>query len=108
MKELRFYETTAGKQPFKEWLSGLKDVMGVARINKRLENLMLGHRGDAEPVGDGVFELRIHCGPGYRIYCAEQGLKVVILLYGGAKGSQQRDIKRAISYWKDYQERYNE
>lgn len=106
MKELRFYQTNNGKQPFKEWLDDLKDLIGLARINKRLEKLMLGHRGDSEPVGEGVFELRIHCGPGYRIYYAEHGREIVVLLHGGSKGSQKRDIKKAIAYWKDYLECY--
>lgn len=82
-------------------------MMGVITINKRLDRLVLGNRGDTEPVGDGVFELRIHYGPGYRIYYAEQGNELVILLYGGSKRAQQRDIDRAIEYWKDYLERYH-
>ncbi|PIZ03669.1 MAG: addiction module protein [Gammaproteobacteria bacterium CG_4_10_14_0_8_um_filter_38_16] len=108
MKTLKYYQTSNGKQPFKEWLMGLKDVVGMAQINKRIERLMLGQRGDSEPVGEGVFELRIHYGPGYRLYYAEQGSELVILLYGGSKGSQQRDIDRAITYWKDYLEQYHD
>lgn len=108
MKILKYYQTSNGKQPFTEWLMGLKDVIGIAQINKRLERLMQGQRGDSEPVGEGVFELRIHYGPGYRLYYAEQGSELVILLYGGSKGRQQRDIDRAIGYWKDYLERYHD
>lgn len=107
MKILKYYQTSNGKEPCKEWLTGLRDVVGVARINKRIERLMLGQRGDSESVGEGVFELRIHYGPGYRLYYAEQGHEIVILLYGGSKGSQQRDIDRAITYWKDYLEQYH-
>lgn len=107
MKILKYYQTSNGKEPCKEWLIGLRDVVGVAQINKRIERLMLGQRGDSEPVGNGVFELRIHYGPGYRLYYAEQGHEIVILLYGGSKGSQQRDIGRAITYWKDYLEQYH-
>lgn len=108
MRTLKYYQTSNGKQPFVEWLMGLKDVVGVTRINKRIERLMLGQRGDSESVGEGVFELRIHYGPGYRLYYAEQGNELVILLYGGSKGLQQRDIDRAIFYWKDYLERYHD
>ncbi len=108
MKTLKFYKTDNGKEPFKEWLSGLKDFVGMAHVNKRLERLSRGQRGDSESVGDGVFELRIHYGPGYRLYYAEHGPEIVILLQGGSKKSQQRDIDRAIHYWKDYLERYNE
>ena len=108
MKILKYYQTSNGKQPFTEWLMGLKDVVGIAKINKRIERLMLGQHGDSESVGGGVFELRIHYGPGYRLYYAEQGGELVILLYGGSKGSQQRGIDRAIAYWKDYLERYHD
>ena len=108
MKLLRYYQTGNGKTPFEEWLTGLKDAIGSTRINRRLDRLASGQRGDSEPVGEGVFELRIHFGPGYRVYYAEHGQEVVILLYGGSKGSQRRDIDRAIDYWKDYLERYND
>lgn len=108
MKILKFYRAENQKEPFREWLSGLKDVVGIAHINKRLERLSCGQRGDSEPVGEGVFELRIHHGPGYRVYYAEHDRDIVILLHGGSKKSQHRDIDRAISYWKDYLEQYYE
>lgn len=106
MKILQYYQTSNGKTPFKEWLTNLKDKMGIEKINKRLERLTLGQCGDSEFVGEGVFELRIHYGPGYRIYYAEHDQEIVILLYGGNKNTQQRDIDRSIGYWKDYLERY--
>ncbi len=108
MKILKYYKTSSGKEPCKEWISGLKDFVGVAHINKRLERLSLGQRGDSESVGEGVFELRIHYGPGYRLYYAEHGKEIVVLLNAGSKRAQQRDINRAIEYWKDYLERYDE
>ncbi len=108
MKILKYYKTSNGKEPCKEWLSGLKDFVGMAHINKRLERLSLGQKGDSESVGGGVFELRVHYGPGYRLYYAEHGQEIIILLYGGNKKSQQRDIDRAITYWKDYLEQYHE
>lgn len=106
MKLLLHYLTRNGKAPFQTWHNKLKDVVGIAKINRRLDRLSCGYKGDTAPIGYGVFELRIHYGPGYRVYYAEHGSEVVILLYGGSKRSQPRDIKRAISYWKDYLERY--
>ncbi|OGT36661.1 MAG: hypothetical protein A3F12_00035 [Gammaproteobacteria bacterium RIFCSPHIGHO2_12_FULL_38_14] len=94
-----------GKMPAKAWLISLKDVIGVSKINKRIERLMLGQQGDSKFVGEGVFELRIHYGPGYRLYYAEYEREFVILLHGGRKKSQQKDINLAISYWKDFLER---
>jgi putative addiction module killer protein len=108
MKTLKYYRSFNGKEPCKEWLSTLKDVVGIAHINKRLERLSLGQKGDSEAIGEGVLELRIHYGPGYRIYYAEHGREIVILLYGGSKRTQRPDIDRALVYWKDYLERYHE
>ena len=79
---------------FKRWVRGLRDRAAVARINARLRNVSLGNAGDARAVGDGVFEMRVHHGPGYRLYCRRDGTTVVVLC-GGDKGSQQRDIERA-------------
>ena len=106
MKILRHYQTDNGKTPFIEWLTDLRDVIGISKINRRLDRLTHGQYGDSASIGEGVFELRIHYGPGYRIYYAEHSQEVVILLHGGSKGTQQRDIDRAINYWKDYLERY--
>ncbi len=82
-------------------------MVGLAHVNKRLERLSLGQRGDSESVGEGVFELRVHYGSGYRVYYAEHEKEIVILLHGGSKRAQQRDIDKAIEYWKDYLERYD-
>lgn len=80
---------------FTKWLKGLTDRRAAARIAKRLVNLSLGHFGDVQPVGEGVSELRIFYGPGYRLYLAQDGETIVILLNGGDKKSQQRDIALA-------------
>jgi len=80
---------------FKRWVRRLRDRRAVARINARLRNVSFGNLGDVRPVGDGVSEMRIHYGPGYRIYFMRRGLTLVVLLCGGDKGSQQRDIERA-------------
>ncbi len=79
---------------FRRWIRGLRDRVAVARINARLRNVSLGNVGDARSVGDGLFELRVHHGPGYRIYFLREG-SAVVLLCGGDKGSQNRDIGRA-------------
>jgi len=80
---------------FTQWLSGLADRMARKRIADRITRVQAGLFGDAKPVGGKIFELRVDHGPGYRIYFARSGLFVVILLCGGAKGSQRRDIERA-------------
>lgn len=108
MKSLRLYRTRKSKEPFGEWLTSIKDTIAIAQVNNRVRRLSLGQRGDCKPVGKGVFELRIHYGPGYRVYFAEHGNEIVILLCDGNKGSQKRDIKQAIAYWQDYKGQYHE
>ena len=80
---------------FRQWLAGLKDVQGKVRVLSRIRNAEQGHFGDCEPVGEGVSEMRIHVGPGYRLYFPRRGPVVYFLLIGGDKSSQKRDIKRA-------------
>ena len=82
---------------FDAWLSGLKDKVGRARIVHRIRSAEQGNFGDCEPVGEGVFEMRIHAGPGYRVYFTRRDAVVYLLLLGGDKSSQKRDIKRAIA-----------
>ncbi len=81
---------------FDAWLSGLKDKAGRARILYRIRSAEQGNFGDCSPVGEGVSEMRIHVGPGYRVYFTRRGNVVYLLLLGGDKSSQKRDIKRAI------------
>jgi putative addiction module killer protein len=81
---------------FAKWLDGLHDVRARARILVRIERLAAGNPGDVKPVGEGVSELRIDYGPGYRVYYKKQGQKVVILLAGGDKNTQAKDIKTAL------------
>lgn len=82
---------------FDEWLTDLKDKVGRARILHRIRAAELGNLGDCEPVGEGVSEMRIHVGPGYRVYFTRRGSTVYLLLVGGDKSSQKRDIRRAIA-----------
>ncbi|NOR24480.1 MAG: type II toxin-antitoxin system RelE/ParE family toxin [Desulforhopalus sp.] len=95
-----------GKEPFTQWLYGLKDVMGrkriLIRILIRITRLEHGNFGDCEPVGEGVSELRMFFGAGYRVYFGEDAENIVVLLCGGDKGSQQQDIKKAKAYWREY------
>ena len=90
MLQIRKIET------FAQWLDGLRDVRARARVQVRVERLAQGNPGDVEPVGEGVSELRIDYGPGYRVYFKKHGREVVILLAGGDKRTQSADIKTAL------------
>jgi putative addiction module killer protein len=79
-----------------KWLDGLRDLRARARVQVRIERLASGHVGDAKPVGEGVSELRIDCGPGYRVYFTKLVTAVIILLAGGDKRTQTTDIKTAL------------
>ena len=81
---------------FDDWFSALRDRYGKLRIQARIDRAELGNYGDCAPVGEGVSEMRIHVGPGYRVYFVERGLEIVILLAGGDKSSQAKDIKAAL------------
>ena len=101
-KTIIVYRTAAGKEPFTDWLNNLRDPATRRRILKRLLRLEQGHYGDFRSVGGGVNELRFFFGAGYRVYFAEDGDTLVILLCGGDKSSQRRDIQRAKAYWQEY------
>ena len=81
---------------YADWFAGLHDAQAKARINARLRRAELGNFGDCEPVGEGVSEMRIHYGPGYRVYWVQRGHEVFILLAGGDKSTQSKDIKTAL------------
>jgi len=99
------YVTEDGKNIFRTWIRKLKDHTARARIRVRLNRLRLGNFGDCKPMGEGVNELRIDYGPGYRVYFGRSELAVVILLCGGIKKKQSEDIKLAQKYWADYKRR---
>jgi putative addiction module killer protein len=103
--EIRQYQTEDGRIPVSDWLGELRDYLARARITARLDRLAAGLRGDWRSVGRGVSELRIDHGPGYRVYFAQHGRTVVILLCGGDKRTQAKDIEQAHAYWKDYKAR---
>jgi putative addiction module killer protein len=104
-KEIIVYETNAGLCPFAKWLAGLHDREAQTRIEKRLYRLRGGNPGDYQSVGAGVYELRIDYGPGYRLYFALAGARIILLLCGGDKSTQMADIKQAKRVWKEYQQR---
>ena len=106
-KEVVAYQTREGKIPFNEWLDDLRDRRVVGRILARLARVRQGNLGDCKGVGEGVSELRVDYGPGYRVYFAQQGQTLVILLCGGDKRTQEKDIQRAKQYWQDYNARDN-
>lgn len=101
-KRVIVYHDASGKEPFTDWLHGLRDPKGRRAILKRIGRLEQGLYGDCEPVGEGVSELRLFIGPGYRVYFGEEADHIVVLLCGGDKSSQDRDIKAAKVYWKEY------
>ena len=108
MPELHRYCTKNGCQPFSEWLNSLKDKSLIVRIRMRLRRVETGNFGDCKSIGAGLLELRLHQGPGYRIYLGCYGDKLVILLGGGDKASQQADIRLAKYRWMDWKERRHE
>ena len=99
--EIRRYRTAAGDEPFTRWLSDLGDRQVQARILVRLERLEVGNFGDSRFLRDGVSELRIDWGPGYRVYFGRDG-KTVVLLCGGDKRKQNTDIEKAVELWQEY------
>lgn len=101
-RRIEVYATRDGAEPFTEWLNGLRDRQSRALIRVRLDRISLGNFGDSRPVGEGVMEARIDFGPGYRVYFGRDGEVLVILLCGGDKSTQERDIRRAKEYWRDY------
>jgi putative addiction module killer protein len=98
-REVVVFRTADERAPFDEWLRGLNDQNAVARILARLVRVRLGNLGDCRSVGEGVSELRVDYGPGYRVYFGQQGRTVVVLLCGGDKRTQDRDIRNAKQYW---------
>jgi putative addiction module killer protein len=89
---------------FSRWLNHLKDYQAKMRIHARLDRVRMGNFGDAQAVGEGLSELRIHCGAGYRLYYMQHGTKIVVMLCGGDKSSQSRDIEQAKIMAKTWKE----
>ena len=103
--QLQVYQSPDLKQPFTEWLDGLTDRQARARVQTRLDRVALGNFGDHRALDGGVLELRIDSGPGYRVYLARVGRVILLLLCGGDKATQLKDIERAKAYLEDYRSR---
>ena len=103
--EIRYYQTADSRRPFTQWLQALRDRHARARIQARLARVAAGNMGDVVAVGGGVMELRIDWGPGYRVYFSRVGRVIVLLLCGGSKNTQQKDIERAQANLEDYKVR---
>ncbi len=102
--DIREYETEDGTSPFGEWFEEL-DAQAAAKVTIALTRLEQGNTSNVKGVGSGVFELKIDFGPGYRVYFGKDGPEIVILLGGGTKKQQQRDIVRAHGCWQDFKDR---
>ena len=96
------YLTDDGHDPFKEWLANLADRQARARVVVRIQRMTAGNFGDCKPIADGVWELRIDHGQGYRVYYARAGAKLILILIGGDKRKQQAEIETALEYWKNW------
>jgi len=104
-KILKFYQTSSGKIPFLKWHNKLTIHIQV-RIEQRINRLIFDDiEGDCKLIHNGIFELRLHFSPGYRIYFSEYGKNIILLLTGGVKSSQKNDIKKAKEYWIDFKRR---
>jgi len=101
-KEIVVFRANAGHAPFEVWLDDLNDKRAIARVLARLARVRQGNLGDCKPVGEGVSELRVDYGPGYRIYFGQQDRALIVLLCGGDKRTQERDIRLAKQYWHEF------
>ena len=101
-KEVIVFRAEDGQVPFENWLDDLDDKRAVARVLARLAQVRQGNPGDCKSVGEGVSELRVDYGPGYRVYFGQRGQTLVVLLCGGDKRTQDRDIRLAKQYWYEF------
>jgi putative addiction module killer protein len=99
---VKTYKDEYGNEPFIDWLKSIKDKTIQVRIRSRLMRIEQGNLGDHRSIGEGIYELKLHFGAGYRIYYGQVGDEIVLLLSGGDKSTQERDIQRARYYWHDY------
>ena len=104
---VEIYQTSAGKQPLMVWIRSLKNKQAQALILSRINRLRQGHWGDFKALSEGLYELRVHHGPGYRIYFAQEGNRLILLMSGGDKSTQARDIQKALTYLRDYRSMNN-
>ena len=102
-KTILVYRAASGNEPFIEWLYSLRDTTTRDRIQSRISRIEQGNYGDYKRFY-GILELRLHFGKGYRVYCGEDGDTIIVLINGGDKSSQEKDINAALKYWEDYNE----
>ena len=105
-RQIDYYRTESGRVPYREWHNTLRDTKTRAVIDARLARVRAGNFGSCETVGEGVSELKINYGPGYRIYFGQVGRRVVLLLTGGDKSTQNIDVRNARIFWQDYKARF--
>jgi len=105
---LKIYRDKNGKMPLVEWLEAIKDIIIKARIKNRIARMELGNFGDCKLIKAGVYELRLHFGSGYRVYFGKISNIVVLLLCGGDKSSQTKNINQAVEFWEDFKKHYNQ
>lgn len=105
MNEIRHYIDGSGRDHFAEWRMKVRDIKARIAIDRRIMRMELGNFGDHKPIRDGVWELRVDVGPGYRVYYAKMASTIILLLCGGDKRRQSEDIERACEYWRDWQHR---
>jgi putative addiction module killer protein len=103
--DIRHYLTAAGRDPYQEWCDKLTDLTGRLAILRRVDRVAGGNFGAHRFCREGVWELKIDMGPGYRIYYAHEGQRLILLLCGGTKRTQTADLNTAVRYWRDYQRR---
>jgi len=103
--EIEVYETDLGKKPFDDWLKELSDAQARHIIRARLVRARAGNLGNCKTLGNGINEMKIDFGPGYRIYFAKTGKALVLLMCGGSKRTQAKDIQKAVAYLSDYKKR---
>jgi putative addiction module killer protein len=103
--EIHHYLTHEGKDPYQQWYEKLRDIKARIAVDRRINRIELGNFGDHKSLSEGLWELRIDFGPGYRVYYAIHNTEIVLLLAGGDKRTQRADIKRATEYWRHWQER---
>jgi putative addiction module killer protein len=105
MNIIRHYIDNDGRNHFAEWWLALRDKQAKMAVDRRIKRMEAGNFGDCKPLRDGVWELRIDVGPGYRVYYAKTALTIILLLCGGDKRKQDADIVRACENWRDWQGR---
>jgi putative addiction module killer protein len=102
VRDKTIYETASGERPFQEWIEALDETVR-RRVFISIDRVATGAgKKSIKPVGRGVFEIKVDIGPGYRVYFGEVGSVIILLLLGGDKSSQKRDIRKAIEYWENY------